>query len=129
MDEEGQDVPAWVAKFLKPTKDDFEKNYVPWNVCRSKKHNTTASKQHHGINDHSCPGSASAWDVCNISTVMLFRDRMKLGPIMDAELCLEAEVDLPGRRGFKFMAGLASYHSAHIMHMSQASPMISLQIP
>lgn len=78
------------------------------------------SVQFCSINDQTCPANAAAWDVCSMPTAMLYRDRERLGSIMDAELCLEREADLPGsRRGFKFMAGLACYHSAHIMRMTQ----------
>lgn len=29
--------PAWVIELLKPTKDDFEKKYILWNVLKSRK--------------------------------------------------------------------------------------------
>lgn len=55
---------------------------------------------------------------------MLYCDREKLGSIMDAELCLESEADQLHHNHhhqprFKFMAGLACYHSSHVKHMTQ----------
>lgn len=103
---------AWIIKLFKPTKDDFEEKYIIWNVLKSK-------KQFCGINDQQCPGSASAWDVSSISTAMLFQDQEKMGSIMDAELCLDRDFELPRLQKCKFVAGLACYHSAHIMHIMQ----------
>ena len=60
---------------------------------------------------------------------MLFQDQEKMCAIMDSELCLESEVDLPKRHSFKFVSGLACYHSAHVMHMTKVLNFIILVLP
>lgn len=36
-EEEGEEAPNWVISLLEPTKQDFERNYIPWNILRTRK--------------------------------------------------------------------------------------------
>ena len=81
-----------------------------------------ACAQFCGINDNQCTASAASWNISRMPSIVMYRDREQFSAIMDSELCLESQADLPSREGFKFMAGLASYHSKHIMHMTQVWP-------
>ena len=35
--EEEEEPPKWVISLLEPTKQDFERNYIPWNILRTRK--------------------------------------------------------------------------------------------